>query len=744
MTTLPSSHGSLNSEAAHGGGADPVDGDLPTADVGAAATAADVHGGDSDGFDSEEFREWLRNRPPRRTNATSSAARVAATSGRQPRPGEGRELQRLRPDGDGGRQHRRRRDEDSDDDRTTGNRGNAGGPPPPEWDGQTVPFQDWLIKARLWLATTRAKARSQGPMILQKLSGQPFQSFKHWARDGDWLSDERGGHRLLDAMNTPEYFGEDKEEELLSALAKLTYHLRRNKDEPCRTFFNRWDDSVRKTEEHRVHLPDKYLGFLLINALQMSEADIKSMMAFTRGSILVSDVKNWCRRHEMKLQAKEVGVDRTSKTSSSTRSNLYYTLDDDSVIEDEDELLALDEFMREIGDEVPGEPPDGEPSEFDDILDEHEVKEVLSTMMANRKKTFAQSLKARKAKALARGFGQWKDRPGQGKGQASMSTSGYMKGGYYRMTLGEAKAKSRCSKCNQIGHWHKDPECPKNQGNKAKEVNYLVSDEVTFCGLLEEAGDSEKTSNDDEPRDVTTSELPGGDRIGPRFSTDNMPAQASTNRRYKDRFSDEMVRFVDHGCSTEVCLDSGKELSVLWGETDGDRLGPGQPHQNDHSEDICATIDTGCQRMAIGLNTLKRLDEALPDGLNIRLIKQEHRFRSVHGVSKTTYVAAVPSSLGKKGSVLRPAVFDNKESVDAPFLISLPFLMHCDAVLHLEAGNIRIHFRKFGFSVACHIGPTGALRIPLMNFRKHMIDSLQKAQKNICNRNNRNSNFSEQ
>ena len=192
---MPSSHGSLNEDGdelfggAHGG----THGDEVTS----------RRDDDEDGFDSEEFRAWMREKDRRRKSDR--------------------------------RGRRRDDDDDSDDDRGGGHKGSGGGQPP-EWDGTTVPFQDWLIKARLWLATTRVKARAQGPMILQKLSGQPFQSFKHWAKDPKWLADEQGGNKLLQAMDTPEFFGEDTEEELLAALAKVTYHLRRHRDESCRQF----------------------------------------------------------------------------------------------------------------------------------------------------------------------------------------------------------------------------------------------------------------------------------------------------------------------------------------------------------------------------------------------------------------------------------------------------------------------------------------------------------------------------
>ena len=153
-------------------------------------------------------------------------------------------------------------------------------------------FQDWLIKAKLWLATTKVRKTAQGPMILQGLQGVARHTFKHWAKNLEWLQDEQGGHRLLAAMDQPENFGDDKEEDLLSSLAKVTYHLRRDRQEGHREFLT-----------HQVVLPDAYNGFLLINALNLN------MMNFNRGSNATKDVKEWVHKHETKLMAKEVGVD---------------------------------------------------------------------------------------------------------------------------------------------------------------------------------------------------------------------------------------------------------------------------------------------------------------------------------------------------------------------------------------------------------------------------------------------------
>ena len=74
------------------------------------------------------------------------------------------------------------------------------------------------------------------------------------------------------------------------------------------------------------------------NSVALTESDIKGMLSFTQGFIAVKDVKSWCRKHEMKLLAKEVGVEKT-RTGNSTASE-----DDD--LED-DELLAKEELLRE-------------------------------------------------------------------------------------------------------------------------------------------------------------------------------------------------------------------------------------------------------------------------------------------------------------------------------------------------------------------------------------------------------------
>ena len=289
-------------------------------------------------------------------------------------------------------------------------------------------------------------------------------------------------------MDQPENLGDDKED-LLSSLAKVTYHIRRDRAESNRVFFNRWEDAMRRVTTHQVVLPDAYKGFLLINALNLGDQDIKNMMNFTRGSIATKDVKEWLRKHETKLMAKEVGIESmktkakaTSGTSSAT-SMRHLNADENMDYHDEDEILEA--VLEELNDEDDGDlGEDGNEAE-EDALDEHEVKEVLNTMY--QKRTFSQSMKLKKAKELARGFGGWK---GSGKEKG--------KGGKGKL-VDQLKQNSRCAICKKIGHWHR--ECPEGKGRgktTTKETYYMETMPkdpdagAYFCGHLEVPTETEK------------------------------------------------------------------------------------------------------------------------------------------------------------------------------------------------------------------------------------------------------------
>ena len=101
-----------------------------------------------------------------------------------------------------------------------------------------------------------------------------------------------------------------------------------------------------------------------------------------------------------------------------------------------------------------------------------------------------------------------------------------------------------------------------------------------------------------------------------------------------------------------------------------------------------------------------------------------------HGTSTTHRVAIVPCSLGNRGTLLRPAVFEGKASEGAPLILSLSFLMHCKCKLVLsEQEGLALKMQGVQDLVPLHIGPSGALRIPLQRFSEFMIKDIHQLQK---------------
>ena len=281
----------------------------------------------------------------------------------------------------------------------------------------------------------------------------------------------------------------------------------------------------------------------------------------------------------------------------------------------------------------------GEPSDQVVSLTEAETKEILMTMVKDHKHRPRNFATAQKAK---------KNRDlarGYGAGR-----DGFMCPGTYEVSVSELKKHTKCNAWHRVGHWAR--ECPykTSQGSgpskdsKSKEVNYLIPED----GNLREA----------EFYYLETDEPPIGN----------------------------------------------DQNSFAFGAyTERPRVFQCYHMQTIHDDVGAATIDTGCQRMAIGLNTLNLLKQNQPSKLPITYCEEVHQFRSVHKVSSTKYLACIPCSLGPRGCVLRPALFEDDSSANVPFLLSLPFLLHCQATSQLDLNRGRtLTSNKYGFSVACH------------------------------------------
>ena len=610
------------------------------------------------------------------------------------------------------------RDDEDDDDAGEG-RGQAG--PPPTWDGETA-FEDYHIKAKLWIATTKARPKMRGPLLLKSLTSTPFEVYKHYAKDTSWLNDPQNAEKLLDDMNRPDRYGEDQQEHMLTAMSRITFHLRRHRGESWREFFSRWDTALRKVHQHSIHFPEEYEGFLLINGLQLTDAETKSLLNFNHGCIKPATIKSWLRKNETKLLAAELGADKDRKKTTGVNymeKETYYMDDESGMNLDEDsEAEAIHELETYVTELQGGREPGDEA-----VLSESEAAEILSTFLHQKKKTYTESIK-NKAKELARGYGL---------GRRDQASSAYraqrpIRPGSYSVTIAELQKRTRCNRCHQIGHWKRDcknPPAKRTEDSvKTNETNYLENtEEVFFAGFIDHIKTNEKDPNyiSEEhfaphvQADVDISCEPNA--VGSVFDQDILSTEA-----YKDSDQGwEGTVFSERSCCDSFCSDS---LFIF--ENWMCSLVKSQHAPDDYTS---ATVDTGCQRLAIGARTLIKFKELLPEILKVTLQRQVNRFRSVHQTSTTTRVANIPCSLGQKGSFLKPAVFENPESDQAPFLISLSFLIHCKGSLNLDVEKgLQLSIHGMQAPMQLYLGPTGALRIPLQQFNPEQLEHLVRLQ----------------
>ena len=582
-------------------------------------------------------------------------------------------------------------DEDEDD---HGGRGSAG--PPPAWDGETS-FKDYLVRAKLWIATTKTKPKARGPMLLKNLTGTPFDDLKHLAKDSTWMSSEDNAEQLLKIMDTKELYGDDAREDMLNTLYKVTYALRREKNETHKAFFSRWENCVRRLSEHEVTLPPEYLGFLLTMALQLSSEEVKLLMNFTQGRLSQKDVKEWVRVHETNL--------KLGSSGNAKRSTQVMHVEEHSDIEDGEDGDNIEILMGAL-DSLEEPIPENDMHEGD-VFDESDAKDILSTMIkeyakGTTKRTFKAVNDAKRAKGLARGYGSTRDIGNKfqnGKGGDYVKT-----GESHKVSIEALKRRTRCSHCRRVGHWHK--ECPDKNKPKVKEANYLTYDneEAYFLHFLDFRRASRRNSGSGAGDEF----FEGAVDLTTRTSE---PSRGNSSKDREDRPHESAYRCAALGLPHEVMYVHSHE-----------------PIDEDH----CATVDTGCQRTAIGSATLERLLRNQQAGLEAKFQPEVHSFRSVNGISRTSRIACVPTSLGPKGCILRPAVFEEGMSANAPFLLSLPFLLHCRATIVLDPEQgLKLCLHRYHCEAPLHIGPTGALRVPLDHFSSGMIQSLKQAMSKV-------------
>ena len=335
-------------------------------------------------------------------------------------------------------------------------KGSAG--PPPTYDGSREPgvFEEFRVRARLWLFTTNLEDKARGPRIMQALSGKAFESVRHLIDDQEWLDSPNNGEKLIELLARPEYYGKEELESLYHAMHKLFYSDLRRDDDDLPAFRSRFEQAVRKIKKHHVSLPPEALGFLFLKQSKITGESLERIITLTNGDLKFDSVVDALRKIKMRLLDGEESAKKRHVWVQDTIDERDESVGDDvpQVPEDE-ELDMIQSAIAEL---------DGEDATVGEVTEDG-AREILMTLIKNKISkpqvmSYKQVQQQKREVKNSRGF-----RP---VGNAQNAGSGTM-----RRDLQQLKAVTRCKSCNELGHWHR--ECPHKQGSKSSSVTNASS-----------------------------------------------------------------------------------------------------------------------------------------------------------------------------------------------------------------------------------------------------------------------------
>ena len=323
--------------------------------------------------------------------------------------------------------------------------------PPPSYDGDRGAgvFEEYKLRAKLWLHSTNIDHVARGPRMLQALSGKAFEATKHLIEDDDWCNSRDNGAQLLKLLATPEYFGKEEIESLWNSMYRLFFSELRKSEDDLPAFRSRFEECVRKVKKHGVELPTEALGFLFIRQAKVDSDTLERLITITGGDLKLESVIDGMRRLKMRLMDDE---DKSSRRKhlwlqeSITQESHEPEPNAEPEVPEDDELILLEQALQDLEDSsaVSGE------------LTEDNAKEVLMTLI-KQKVTHPQNLNYRQVQQKkaefrnARGF-----RDVHTGGNSSFSGGG---GRTVRRDIEQLKRVTRCKSCGEVGHWHR--ECPR-------------------------------------------------------------------------------------------------------------------------------------------------------------------------------------------------------------------------------------------------------------------------------------------
>ncbi|CAK8998574.1 Uncharacterized protein SCF082_LOCUS5703, partial [Durusdinium trenchii] len=286
-------------------------------------------------------------------------------------------------------------------------------------------YKRWRRRAALMIISlpNTYPAEKYGPKLIEFLAGEAELAVEHIPVEDLAKS---GGERLV-FKALDERFRPLEKDDMNEALKEFFFETAIRSGEPMKAFITRFVTVERKLREQGVTLPDEVQGWFMLRKLHLDTNQEAMILTATRGSFKIGDVS----------QAVRAILANTKGTHKTNQKDTFVVTDE----QDRDTDVGWDED-QELLQVLAAELQENDNYEEEELLDTFESYKQVRTKMQEVRK--------------ARGF--------RSDASSSGSSQPWRLQGTISARLQQVKARTRCHRCGQVGHWRK--ECPSRSGGK--------------------------------------------------------------------------------------------------------------------------------------------------------------------------------------------------------------------------------------------------------------------------------------
>ena len=539
-------------------------------------------------------------------------------------------------------------------------------------------YKRWRRRAMIMLMSlpTTYPTETHGPKLMEFLGGEAEQACEHIPIED--LGKDGGHMAILKALD--ERYKPLEKDDLSEALREYFYDVTIKQGELLKNFVTRFTTAHRKLEEQGVKLPEEVQGWFLVRKMRLDASQEAMLLTSTQGSYKYSKICGGVKaifsntrgvvRSKNTFAAESVGDTSDTATVLSSPSD-----DDDSY--DQAALEAAVEMIQE-----------------QEGYDDEAVLETFETYQQIRKRV--QETKKTRGYRSSSSAASW----GSGRRSGPVNLRGSIVA-----RIDQAKARTKCHICDEVGHWKR--ECPRRTaggsnakkpgGNKEvmiveEDENYDEQDLEDLFQRMNVAGGTAQTETlVTEPISVKEYRKGALSQLSiesPRSDADlDCPTVAMASEVFHEFLYESFAADQD---DLESCGDYVAQL---------DRHG---------------VPDTACRRSLIGAHVLHDLEEVLRGkGKKVTRRKCMSSFKFGNAGELTSReVAQIPCSIGNRQVVLQVAVLPTPGE-RTPLLMSKEMLKALGA--HIDMEHDCMTFAKLGVTVQMGETSKGHYAIPLFD-----------------------------